>query len=63
VDWKLELAVVHVSDVDRAETFKIKQAGFDLHVDHRAATDTMSASWRTNPSPLNEPRGAGSRSD
>ena len=44
MDWKLELAVVHVSDVDRAETFKIKQAGFDLHVDHRAATDTMSAS-------------------
>jgi predicted enzyme related to lactoylglutathione lyase len=39
VDWKLELVVVPVSDVDRAKTFYIEQAGFDLHVDHRAGDD------------------------
>ncbi len=39
MDWKLELVVVPVSDVDRAKTFYIEQAGFDLHVDHRAGDD------------------------
>jgi hypothetical protein len=34
MDWKLELIVVPVSDVDRAKTFYIEQAGFDLNVDH-----------------------------
>ncbi len=36
VDWKLELVVVPVSDVDRAKDFYIEQAGFNLDVDHRA---------------------------
>jgi predicted enzyme related to lactoylglutathione lyase len=36
VDWKLELVVVPVSDVDRAKTFYIENAGFNLDVDHRA---------------------------
>lgn len=36
MDWKLELVVVPVSDVDRAKTFYIEKAGFDLLVDHRA---------------------------
>jgi catechol 2,3-dioxygenase-like lactoylglutathione lyase family enzyme len=36
VDWKLELVVVPVSDVDRAKTFYTEQAGFNLDVDHRA---------------------------
>jgi predicted enzyme related to lactoylglutathione lyase len=35
MDWKLELVVVPVSDVDRAKSFYIEQAGFDLNVDHR----------------------------
>jgi predicted enzyme related to lactoylglutathione lyase len=35
VDWALELVVVPVGDVDRAKTFYIEQAGFDLEVDHR----------------------------
>jgi catechol 2,3-dioxygenase-like lactoylglutathione lyase family enzyme len=39
VDWKLELVVVPVSDVDRAKTFYIEKAGFNLHVDHRAGDD------------------------
>jgi catechol 2,3-dioxygenase-like lactoylglutathione lyase family enzyme len=39
VDWKLELVVVPVSDVDRAKTFYIEQAGFNLDVDHRAGDD------------------------
>jgi len=36
VDWKLELVVVPVSDVDRAKSFYIDGAGFVLDVDHRA---------------------------
>jgi catechol 2,3-dioxygenase-like lactoylglutathione lyase family enzyme len=36
VDWKLELVVVPVSDVDRAKTFYTQKAGFNLDVDHRA---------------------------
>ncbi len=39
MDWKLELVVVPVSDVDRAKTFYIEQAGFNLLVDHRAGDD------------------------
>jgi catechol 2,3-dioxygenase-like lactoylglutathione lyase family enzyme len=36
VDWKLELVVVPVSDVDRAKAFYTEKAGFNLDVDHRA---------------------------
>jgi catechol 2,3-dioxygenase-like lactoylglutathione lyase family enzyme len=36
MDWKLELVVVPVSDVDRAKTFYTEKAGFNLDVDHRA---------------------------
>jgi catechol 2,3-dioxygenase-like lactoylglutathione lyase family enzyme len=39
VDWKLELIVVPVSDVDRAKAFYIENAGFDLLVDHSAGDD------------------------
>ena len=39
MDWKLELIVVPVSDVDRAKAFYIENAGFDLHVDHSAGDD------------------------
>ncbi len=39
MDWKLELVVVPVSDVDRAKAFYLDQAGFDLLVDHRAGED------------------------
>jgi catechol 2,3-dioxygenase-like lactoylglutathione lyase family enzyme len=39
VDWTLELIVVPVSDVDRAKTFYIDKAGFNLHVDHSAGED------------------------
>src|SRR5262245_31155225 len=37
--WKLELVLVPVSDIDRAKTFYIEQAGFHLDVDHRAGED------------------------
>jgi catechol 2,3-dioxygenase-like lactoylglutathione lyase family enzyme len=33
MDWKLELVVVPVSDVDRAKSFYLEQLGFDLNVD------------------------------
>ncbi|RQX02319.1 VOC family protein [Micromonospora globispora] len=36
MDWKLELVVVPVSDVDRAKGFYLEQTGFRLDVDHRA---------------------------
>jgi catechol 2,3-dioxygenase-like lactoylglutathione lyase family enzyme len=36
MDWKLELIVVPVSDVDRAKDFYVEHAGFNLDVDHRA---------------------------
>jgi catechol 2,3-dioxygenase-like lactoylglutathione lyase family enzyme len=39
MDWKLELIVVPVSDVDRAKDFYIERAGFDLDVDHSAGDD------------------------
>jgi len=35
MDWKLELVVVPVADVDRAKAFYMDNTGFDLHVDHR----------------------------
>jgi catechol 2,3-dioxygenase-like lactoylglutathione lyase family enzyme len=36
MDWKFELVVVPVSDVDRAKDFYVDKAGFDLDVDHQA---------------------------
>lgn len=36
MDWKLELIVVPVSDVDRAKAFYSEQLGFNVDVDHRA---------------------------
>lgn len=39
MDWKLELIVVPVTDVDRAKAFYMDQAGFGLDVDHRAGED------------------------
>jgi catechol 2,3-dioxygenase-like lactoylglutathione lyase family enzyme len=39
VDWKLELIVVPVADIDRAKAFYVERAGFDLLVDHRAGED------------------------
>ncbi|MGH8824484.1 MAG: VOC family protein [Jiangellaceae bacterium] len=37
MDWKLELVLVPVSDVDRAKAFYTEQCGFNLDVDHRAS--------------------------
>ena len=39
LEWKLELIVVPVTDVDRAKAFYLEQAGFELHVDHSAGED------------------------
>jgi catechol 2,3-dioxygenase-like lactoylglutathione lyase family enzyme len=39
MDWKLELVVIPVSDIDRAKAFYIDQAGFGLDVDHSAGED------------------------
>ena len=35
MDWKLELVVVPVSDVDRAKAFYADQLGFSVVLDHR----------------------------
>jgi catechol 2,3-dioxygenase-like lactoylglutathione lyase family enzyme len=39
VDWKLELVLLPVSDVDRAKAFYVDRVGFRLDVDHRAGDD------------------------
>jgi catechol 2,3-dioxygenase-like lactoylglutathione lyase family enzyme len=39
MDFKLELVIIPVTDVDRAKAFYIDQAGFRLDVDHRAGED------------------------
>jgi catechol 2,3-dioxygenase-like lactoylglutathione lyase family enzyme len=39
MDWKLELVLVPVSDVDRAKAFYTEKAGFNLDVDHRAGEE------------------------
>jgi catechol 2,3-dioxygenase-like lactoylglutathione lyase family enzyme len=39
VDWKLELVLVPVSDVDRAKAFYVEKVGFNLDVDHRAGDE------------------------
>jgi catechol 2,3-dioxygenase-like lactoylglutathione lyase family enzyme len=36
MDWKLEVVVVPVSDVDRAKRFYSEQLGFVVDVDHQA---------------------------
>jgi predicted enzyme related to lactoylglutathione lyase len=35
VDWKLELIIIPVSDVDRAKAFYSEQVGFNVDHDHR----------------------------
>src|SRR4051812_47825477 len=39
MDWKLELVILPVTDVDRAKAFYTEQLGFTLDVDHRAGDD------------------------
>ncbi|MDX6203092.1 MAG: hypothetical protein QOJ83_2592 [Frankiales bacterium] len=39
MDFKLELIIVPVSDVDRAKAFYADQAGFHVDVDHSAGED------------------------
>jgi predicted enzyme related to lactoylglutathione lyase len=39
MDWKLEVVVLPVSDVDRAKAFYMDQVGFDLQVDYSAGED------------------------
>ena len=39
MDYKLELIVIPVADMDRAKAFYTEQVGFGLDVDHRAGED------------------------
>jgi predicted enzyme related to lactoylglutathione lyase len=39
MEWKLELMLLPVSDVDRAKTFYSEKVGFNLDVDHRAGDE------------------------
>jgi catechol 2,3-dioxygenase-like lactoylglutathione lyase family enzyme len=39
MDFKLELVLIPVSDVDRAKAFYMEKAGFHLDVDHRAGDE------------------------
>ncbi|HTD76009.1 MAG TPA: glyoxalase, partial [Chloroflexota bacterium] len=35
MDYKLELVLIPVSDVDRAKEFYVQKCGFNLDVDHQ----------------------------
>ena len=48
MDWKLEVVVVPVSDVDRSKRFYSEQIGFVVDVDHKAS-DTMRVVQLTPP--------------
>jgi len=48
VNWKLELVLVPVTDVDRAKAFYTEKVGFHLDVDHRAG-DTFRVVQMTPP--------------
>jgi len=37
IDWKLELVMVPVSDVDRAKSFYVERIGFNADHDHRVS--------------------------
>jgi catechol 2,3-dioxygenase-like lactoylglutathione lyase family enzyme len=39
MNWKLELVLVPVSDVDHAKAFYTEKVGFNLDVDHRAGDE------------------------
>ncbi len=39
MDYKLELVVVPVSDIDRAKDFYVQQAGFQVNSDYRQGED------------------------
>jgi predicted enzyme related to lactoylglutathione lyase len=39
VDWRLELVLVPVTDVDRAKTFYTEKAGFNADQDHRVTDE------------------------
>jgi catechol 2,3-dioxygenase-like lactoylglutathione lyase family enzyme len=39
VDYRLELVLVPVSDVDRAKAFYVDKAGFNLDVDHQPSEE------------------------
>jgi predicted enzyme related to lactoylglutathione lyase len=39
MDWKLELVIIPVSDVDRAKAFYTEQVGFHADHDHRVSED------------------------
>ena len=39
MDFKLELVLIPVSDVDRAKTFYVEKAGFNLDVDHQPSDE------------------------
>jgi predicted enzyme related to lactoylglutathione lyase len=39
MDWKLELVLVPVSDVDRAKNFYVDQVGFDADHDHQVSEE------------------------
>ena len=53
MDWKLELMVLPVSDVDRAKDFYADKLGFNVDVDHSAGDAfrvvqlTPHNSWRS----------------
>src|ERR1700747_1685899 len=48
MDWKIELAAIPVTDVDRAKAFYTDQVGFDADHDYQV-TETLRSAQRTPP--------------
>jgi hypothetical protein len=44
MDWKLELIILPVSDVDRAKAFYVDKIGFNADHDHRVTPSCDSSS-------------------
>ena len=43
MDWKLEVVIAPVSDVERAREFYVDKLGFTLDTDHREARPSASS--------------------
>ena len=51
MDWKLELVAIPVSDVDRAKSFYVDQAGFNVDHDHTVSEEIRLGNGLTDAEP------------
>ena len=61
MDFKLELVLIPVSDVDRAKAFYVETCGFNLDVDHQPDDGSSASSRSPRPArPARSRSGSGS---